>query len=155
PDLMDIDVVVKERNTGTIQLGAGYSTFSKFILNGQINQTNLFGRGQRLGLSIDFSNKASVFDLNFTEPYFWDTEWSLGGDLYVRRRKLTEYDEDKKGVGVHLGHPLADNLDGSIGYKIDDTTLKGNETSDDIFDLKTASGITSSVTLGLNYDSRD
>jgi len=27
PDLMDIDIVVKERNTGTIQVGAGYSTY--------------------------------------------------------------------------------------------------------------------------------
>lgn len=45
-DRMDIDIVVKERNTGTIQVGAGYSSFAGFVFNGQVNQTNLFGKGQ-------------------------------------------------------------------------------------------------------------
>lgn len=155
-DIMDIDVTVKERNTGTIQLGAGYSSFGGFLLNGQVSQTNLFGRGQRLGLSIDFSDRSSVFNLNFTEPYFMDTEWSVGGDLYVRKRKLSEYDEDKQGVGVTLGHPLAENLDGSIGFKIDDTKLDLNDDGDrDLFPVDQASGITRAVVTSLAYDSRD
>ncbi|MCB0349929.1 MAG: outer membrane protein assembly factor BamA [Bdellovibrionales bacterium] len=157
PDIMDIDVVVKERNTGTIQLGAGYSNFGGFLLNGQVNQINLFGRGQKLGLSIDYSDKQKVFNLNFTEPYFMDTEWSLGGDLYSRDRKLTEYDEDKKGVGIRVGHPLAPYLEGSIGYKIDDTTLtlKGDPPDTDLFPVETANGLTSAVTMSLAYDKRD
>lgn len=156
PNIMDIDVVVKERNTGTIQLGAGYSNYGGFLLNGQVNQINLFGRGQKLGLSIDFSDRQKVFDFNFTEPYFMDTEWSLGGDIYVRNRKLTEYDEDKMGVGFRVGHPLAPYLDGSIGYKIDDTKLKLKpETDTDLYPVETANGITSSLTSSLTYDTRD
>ncbi len=156
PDIMDIDVAVKERNTGTIQLGAGYSNFGGFLLNGQINQINLFGRGQKLGLSIDYSSRQKVFDLNFTEPYFMDTEWSVGGDIYVRQRKLTEYDEDKKGVGISIGHPLAPYLNGSIGYKIDDTKLDlDSDADEELFPVDTANGITSSVTASLAYDRRD
>jgi outer membrane protein insertion porin family len=156
PDVMDIDVVVKERNTGVVQLGAGYSNFGGFLLNGQINQINLFGRGQKLGLSIDFSDKQSVFNLGFTEPYFNDSLWSVGGDLYVRKRKLSEYDEDKQGFGLRVGHPLAKNLDGNIGYKIDDTTLDLDEDSDeDLYPVETANGLTSAATMSLNYDTRD
>ncbi len=156
PDIMDIDVVVKERNTGTIQLGAGYSTFGGFLLNGQINQINLFGRGQKLGLSIDWSTQQKVFDLSFTEPYFNDTEWSLGGDLYASDRLLTEYEENKKGVGIRVGHPLAPYLEGTLGYKIDKTLLTLTDNGDpELFPVNTANGLTSSVTAGIAYDTRD
>lgn len=156
PDIMDIDVVVKERNTGTIQLGAGYSNFGGFLLNGQVNQINLFGRGQKLGLSIDYSSRQQVFDLNFTEPYFMDTEWLVGGNLYVRRRELSDYDEDKKGIGLQIGHPLAPYLSGSLGYKIDETVLDLKADADDeLFPVETANGITSAVTGSLSYDKRD
>lgn len=156
-DLMDIDIKVKERNTGTITVGAGYSSFSGFVLNGQVNQTNLFGRGQKLGVSIDFSDKNELFNLNFTEPYFRDTEWSVGGDLYSKRRELTEYDDNRKGAALRIGHPLAPYLRGVIGYKWDDTDLELNEqTGDpDLFDVDTANGITSALTMSLIYDKRN
>lgn len=156
PEIMDIDIVVKERNTGQIQLGAGYSNYGGFLLNGQVSQTNLFGRGQNLGLSIDFSNKRKVFDLNFTEPYFMDTEWSLGGSVYYSDRELPEYDESKQGIGIRVGHPLARYLEGSIGYRVDDTTLKLHAGGDKIlYPVETANGITSAVTSSIVFDNRD
>ncbi|MCB0422888.1 MAG: outer membrane protein assembly factor BamA, partial [Bdellovibrionales bacterium] len=156
-DLMDITIKVKERNTGTITVGAGYSSFSGFVLNGQVNQTNLFGRGQSLGVSIDFSDKNQLFNLNFTEPYFMDTEWSVGGDLYSRRRELPEYDDNRKGAAIRVGHPLAPYLRGIIGYKIDDTDLELDpKTGDpDLFDVDTANGVASAVTASLIYDKRN
>lgn len=155
-DLMDIDIVVKERNTGTIQVGAGYSSFAGFVFNGQVNQTNLLGRGQKLGVSIDISDKQSLFKLSFTEPYFNDTEWSLGFDAYQSQRTLTQYREVKKGGAVRVGHPLAPYLRGFIRYKVDDTDLTLTDEGDpDLFPVETANGLTSSVTLTLEYDKRN
>lgn len=156
-DVMDIDVVVKERNTGTIQIGAGYSSYSKFVLNGQINQINFLGKGQKLGASIDISEKQKLFKFSFTEPYFKDTEWSAGVDAYRSQRSPTEYDETKTGGAVRLGHPLAPYLDGFVRYKLDKTELKLDpETGDPaLFPVETANGTTSSVTLTLEYDKRD
>ncbi len=155
-DIIDYDIQVKERNTGTIQVGAGYSSFQGFVLNGQVNQINLSGRGQKLGASIDISKKQSLFKLSFTEPYFNDTEWSLGGDLYQSRRSLTEYSETKKGAAVRVGHPLAPYLDGFLRYKLDDTELKLPSDGDSqLFPVNTANGLTSSATATLEYDKRD
>lgn len=155
-DLMDIDIVVKERNTGTIQVGAGYSSFAGFVFNGQVNQTNLLGRGQKLGVSVDISDKQSLFKLSFTEPYFNDTEWSLGFDAYQSQRTLSQYKEVKKGGAVRVGHPLAPYLNGYIRYKIDDTDLTLTDQGDpDLFPVDTANGLTSSVTLTLEYDKRN
>lgn len=156
-DIMDIDVVVKERNTGTIQIGAGYSSYSKFVLNGQVNQINFLGKGQKLGASIDLSEKQKLFKFSFTEPYFKDTEWSAGVDAYRSQRSPTEYAETKTGGALRLGHPLAPYLDGFIRYKLDETELKLDpETGDPkLFPVETANGTTSSVTLTLEYDKRD
>ena len=156
-DLMDIDIVVKERNTGTIQVGAGYSNFNGLVFNGQVNQTNFLGKGQKLGVSIDLSKRTKLYKFSFTEPYFMDTEWSTGGDLYRSSRILTEYEETKTGAAVRVGHPLAPYLDGFIRYKLDETELKIDpRTGDpDLFPVQTANGTTSSLTFTLEYDKRD
>lgn len=155
-DVMDIDIVVKERNTGTIQVGAGYSSFQGFVFNGQVNQINFLGRGQRLGASVDLAKNQELFKLNFTEPYTFDTEWSTGFDLYQSRRALLEYDEVKRGAAIRVGHPLAPYLDGYFRYKLDETRLTLDSTGDDkLFPVETANGTTSSVTFTLEYDRRN
>lgn len=162
PDVMDLDIVVKERNTGTIQIGAGYSTYSQFIFNGQVNQINLFGRGQRLGISVDLSSNQSLFNFNFTEPHFFDSDWSVGFDAYQSRRVLQEYTETKKGGALRLGHPLAPYLNGFIRYKLDNTEIGLDATYGDPSLFPTASdqpgnpnGNTSSATFSLEYDKRN
>jgi outer membrane protein insertion porin family len=155
-DLMDIDIVVKERNTGTIQVGAGFSSFAGFVFNGQVNQINFLGRGQSLGASVDISDLQSLFRLNFTEPYFMNTRWVLGFDAYQSRRFLTQFSEVKRGGAVRVGHPLAPYLNGFIRYKYDSTDLELDSRGDpDLFPVETAEGVTSSVTLTIEYDKRN
>ncbi len=170
PDIQDLDVAVKERNTGSIQVGAGYSSFSAFVFNGQLQQTNLFGKGQKLGVTADLSKQTTVFKLSFTEPYFYDTKWSVGGDLYRSEIKRDIYTEIKQGAALRLGHPLAPYLEGYIRYKNDNTKINpgGDDVPDPtvpgtwmstfdevLYPVKTANGNTSSVTFTLEYDKRD
>ncbi|MEZ4871480.1 MAG: outer membrane protein assembly factor BamA [Bdellovibrionales bacterium] len=156
PDVIDIDINVKERNTGTIQLGAGYSSYSKFVINGQVNQMNLFGLGQKLGASINFSEKESNYNLNWTDPYFRDTKWSFGIDAFQLSQTRTEYEQEKKGGAVRLGYPLAPYLYGFVRYKYEDIYIDLNENSDEsLFDTATVNGITSSVTVTTQYDRRN
>lgn len=165
-DLMDIDIVVKERNTGTIQVGAGYSTYSNFIFNGKVDQINLFGRGQKLGVAVDVSSVNKVYNLNFTEPYFLDSLWSVGGDAYQSGRDITVYYEDKLGAALTLGHPLAPYLRGFLRYKyertiitlpdkVDSQNLPNLNYNPDLYPVGTANGDTSSVTATLEYDKRN
>lgn len=165
-DLMNLDIVVKERNTGSIQVGAGYSTYSQFIFNGQVNQANLMGRGQRLGVSIDLSSNQSLFNLNFTEPYFLDTEWSVGFDAYQSKRTTTEYEETKKGGAVRVGYPITRFLRTFLRYKLEQSEINLDEKvgDKDLFPVPTSTdpnpqgnpnGLTSSGTLTLEYDKRN
>ncbi|MGZ3768075.1 MAG: outer membrane protein assembly factor BamA [Bdellovibrio sp.] len=162
-EVMNVDISVKERNTGQIQLGAGYGTSQGFTLQGSVNQANFMGKGQNLGASLNLSNTGSYYSLSFTEPYFADTLWSVGTDLYQSANSgRADYDENHKGGAIRFGHPLAEFTRGYLRYKYDDTQLltKSDSTGKPItdpylFPLATASGITSSITGTLEYDTRN
>lgn len=162
-EIMNVDIAVKERNTGQIQLGAGYGTSQGFTLQGSVNQANFLGRGQNLGASLNLSNTGSYYSLSFTEPYFRDTLWSVGADLYQSANSgRADYNENHKGGAIRFGHPLAEYTRGYIRYKYDDTELETKYdsaglpiTDTDLFPLNTASGVTSSVTGTVDYDTRN
>ena len=163
PDQLNIDIVVKERHTGSVQLGAGYSSQDKFTLTGQVNETNFLGKGQRLGVSLNHSIRVTDFSLNFTEPNYDDSDWLIGGDLYQRISSRNDFDQKITGGAARLGHPMGEYLNGVLRYRNDITKLTGhtdsktNESRTDpaIFPLETASGRTSSITGTLEYDRRD
>lgn len=154
-DLLNIDISVKERNTGSIQVGAGYSSYRGASFNGQVNQANLFGRGFKLGASASLSSGENLFNINFTDPYFLDTNWSAGIDIYQTDRKVPDsYKELKTGGALRLGHPLARFLAGYLRYKYDDTRIELEPLADPVL-FSGADGSTSSLTATIEYDHRD
>ncbi|PWU13745.1 MAG: outer membrane protein assembly factor BamA [Bdellovibrio sp.] len=162
PDLLNIDISVKERNTGSIQLGAGYGSATAFTLTGQINQANFLGKGQKLSAGVNISNIASLYNLNFTDSYFMDTEWTLGFDAYKSQTNRNYYIENKLGGAFRFGHPLGEYLFGTVRYRLDRadfstiSDLNGVLITDPtLFPLSSISGITSSITGILEYDRRN
>ena len=156
-DVVNIDIQVEERQTGSLHVGAGYSDLQGVSLMGQVNQNNLLGRGQRLSVTVNWSQRENIFNIDFTEPYFKDTKWLLGFNVYKTQRHFrTLYDDDRIGGEVRLGYPLGPNLRGIIGYKLDDTqlTLKDDEHRD-LFPIETVNGLTSAIELSLVYDKRN
>jgi outer membrane protein insertion porin family len=158
-DLMDIDIVVKERNTGSFQLGAGYSSFSGIIFNAQLNQQNFLGKGQNVGLQLDYSNIQRRYRLNFTEPFFLDTLWTTGFDIYRNESNIPGLFREKvEGGAIRLGHPIYSRyFYGFLRYKLDNTELDmiPGPNATDVLDPQSAEGITSSVTASVEYDRRN
>jgi outer membrane protein insertion porin family len=163
-DTLDITIVVKERHTGTLTIGAGYSSADSFIANAQVAEENFLGRGQRLAFYGLYSKNASRFNLSFDEPYFWDTVWSVGGDLYRASRDVRtgiasgvtviSYDELKFGGDVRVGHPIAEYVRGYITYKAEDVRIQ-NPFNDAVLDLSKNEGLTSSLGATIARDTRD
>ena len=50
PHLMNTTVEIKEKSTGTFQVGAGFNSTERFIITAQISQENFLGNGQSLAL---------------------------------------------------------------------------------------------------------
>ena len=87
-DLIVATVEVKEKATGTFQLGAGFSSYENFILTGQISQQNFLGWGQTLSLQLQWSSIRQLGQIQFVEPYFLDTSWTFAFDVYATESSL-------------------------------------------------------------------
>ena len=106
PDRIIVNFEVAEKPTGTFQLGAGFSSQETFLLNGQIQQENLFGRGQSLSLNLQFSGIRQLAQLRFVEPYLFGTTWSSSLELYKILQQRQDFNRDSTGGSMTFGHPL-------------------------------------------------
>jgi outer membrane protein insertion porin family len=111
-DQVDLNLNVTEKSTGSIMVGAGFSSTEGLILSGSINQANVFGTGDALGLQISSGSVNRVYSISFTDPYYTLDGVSLGYDVYRRDIDTTtltgvgQYQSSTKGLGMRFGLPL-------------------------------------------------
>jgi outer membrane protein insertion porin family len=101
-------VAVTERSTGTFSLGAGYSTSDGVVGQGSITQENFLGRGWKLNLSASIGGKTSTYQVGLTDPYFLDTRWTLGVEIYRTEREWTDFSRRSTGGAIKVGYPVLD-----------------------------------------------
>ncbi|MGD8983391.1 MAG: outer membrane protein assembly factor BamA [Desulfobacteraceae bacterium] len=160
-DLMVLDINVKEQPTGSFSFGAGYSGFENLIGNFSVSQNNLFGRGQRLSGSATIGSRTQNIDVNFTEPWLFDSPISGGITFYTWERKYDEYTRDSFGGGLRVGFPLTYlRLDeftrGWVRYAYDDAKILdvAEDAAQSIKDM-VGKNVTSSFSVGIIRDSKD
>lgn len=134
PDRIVLEANVEEKPTGELQLSAGFSSLESFIFQGSIRQNNFRGRGQTIGLSVDYSRFTRSVQVSFTEPYLFDKNISLGVDIYRRdlnsfnqfnSNRNTTYKQATTGFSARVGVPLTEymSLIGRYTFNLDDVTL--------------------------------
>ena len=163
PNVVDIEVRVKERSTGQLVVGAGYSTGpAGFLFNAQLSQNNFLGNGQVAALSaqLQTGNGRSEYNLSLQEPFVGHSLWSLGGSLYQLRRDVIylignrSYSEVKTGADVKLGHPVREFTNLYLTYRFEHSYVNSIiDTS--IFKPEQLNGNLSSVMANIVYDKRD
>ena len=120
---MDLVVEVKEKPTGAFSIGAGYSSVDALMFMAEVSQNNFMGRGQRMALSAQVSGTSARYNLSFTEPHFYDSQLSLGVDVYNWEREYDLYTRDSKGFAARFGYPVWELWDASFSYGYDNTDL--------------------------------
>jgi outer membrane protein insertion porin family len=121
-DLLDIDIQVKERSTGSVTLGAGYSSVQGFFFQGKIQEINLFGTGQSVTFETQWGKDDLVrsFSFEFLDPYAFDTDWSAGFDLFMSNSVIpNRYLTRRSGIHLKTGHPITDDIQGFFTYKFE------------------------------------
>ena len=106
--LMNVDVNVKERSTGTFSVGAGYSSVDGAVFQGSITQENFLGRAWKLNLAASLGGSSTTYQLGLTDPYFLDTRWTLGGEIYQTEREWDDFSRDATGFAIKAGHPVGE-----------------------------------------------
>ena len=108
PSLVNVDVNVKERSTGTFSLGAGYSSVDGFVGQGSVTQENFLGRGLKLNLAGSLGGDSTTYQIGLTDPYFMDKDLTLGFELYDTTREWDDFSRDATGGAIKLGMPVYD-----------------------------------------------
>ena len=155
-DILDVEITVKERSTGTITLGMGYGSVQKFFLTAQIAEINLFGRGQSLSLSGQYAQdrRSRTLTLGFTEPYMFDTTWSGGFDVFLTSYPIPgRYLLYKRGAHLKGGHPLSDDVSAFLTYKFENLRL--DELASPLIDVRADQGNLSSIGVSVVRDVRN
>ncbi len=163
-DKLDIIVKVTEAATGSIMLGGGYGSYDKFMLNGSINDSNIFGSGLGLGFSADVSARSNRFELSLKNPAINDSDFNGDVEIHNSESEINKdlYDTtiNTKGFSFALGRQLFRDFYAGARYKLDfieenysynttvpNATITNPYTSQDY--------ISSSITPYINFDNTD
>jgi len=167
-DRLDLLVDVKEASTGSFSAGAGVSSGESFLFNVRLSEINLFGRGQRLVLNADFGSIRRNFSLDFTEPYFMDTQLTTGVSLFNWRLIFDQFTRSGTGASVRALYPFTalgwkqvggfslEDARMGLEYRIEDADITDvNSDAPTVIQTSQGSSWTSSITPRLVRDTRN
>lgn len=163
-DQVDLVLTIKEKPTGNLLLGAGFSSADKVSLTASIKQENVFGTGNYLGLEFNTSKSQRTIVLSTIDPYFTVDGISRAFDVYYRTSTpLNSQGEDYKlvtpGGSVRFGVPFSEFDTVFFGIGFERTEIQGtNNLPDSYFRYREQFGTTSTsvpLTIGWTRDQRD
>ncbi|MBR4742383.1 MAG: outer membrane protein assembly factor BamA, partial [Desulfovibrio sp.] len=118
-DEVDLKVKVKEANTGALMGGIGYSTYYDVGVTASIMERNLFGRGYWLQLQGFFSWRVSSGVFSFTNPRLYDTDLSVGDDLYYTRQYWDNFKKETAGNTFRIAYPVGEYTILGASYRLE------------------------------------
>ncbi|MFO1211615.1 Beta-barrel assembly machine subunit BamA [Paenacidovorax caeni] len=164
PDQVDLVINVAEKPTGSLQLGAGFSSAEKIALSFSIKQDNVFGSGNYLGVDVNTSKYRRTLVFSTTDPYFTQSGISRTFDLYYRTDKPYQdqggnYEIVTTGTSVRFGVPFSEVDTVFFGGGLEHTRIKaGTNIPAAYLAYADAYGYSSNgvpLTIGWSRDDRD
>ncbi|MBF8302909.1 MAG: yaeT [Candidatus Dadabacteria bacterium] len=153
-DQLDINVKLKEKPTGFFSIAGGFSSVETFIFAGQIQESNLFGYGRNLSLSAQIGGVTRLFLLNYTDPHFLDSDWTLDVLGFQTDREFQDFSRFSFGGSVTLGRRLLRDLTGRITYRLEHVDVD-NVSEDAFLLISETPRLISSVGIGFVWDTRN
>lgn len=152
-----VQVEIKEKSTGTFQVGLGFSNVESFIFTAQVQQQNFLGWGQSVSASAQLSGLRSFFQLSYFDPYFLDTNFIFSVDAYRTQLDYFGFVRDAFGGTASLGYYLvADEMSVNLGYTYESVNVQaGSSAVGTPLAGQYRSGSTSAVRASWTWDKRN
>lgn len=127
-DQVDVRYTVKEKSSGNIMAGAGFSQSQGLVLNASISQNNFLGTGKRMSASFNNSSVNTVYSLGYTNPYYTIDGVSRGFNISYRttdaeEANTSDYSTETFNAGINFGLPLNERDRIGLGLDIEFTSL--------------------------------
>jgi outer membrane protein insertion porin family len=164
PDQVDLNLTVTEKPTGSLQVGAGFSSAEKLALSFSIRQENAFGSGNYLGVEVNTSRYNRTLVFSSVNPYFTKDGISRTIDVYHRSSRPYQdqggdYRLVTEGAGMRFGVPFSEYDTVFFGANLERTSIEpGTNIPAAYLDYAERFGYTSNgipLTVGWSRDSRD
>jgi len=167
-DEKDLLIRVTEKPTGTINLGAGFSSIDSVTGFFEVTQTNfdLFGwgndftgAGQRFRLSLRGGNERRDFSISITEPGFMDQRLALSVEGFYRDLLFlspsNQYDQTQYGGSVSLRKSLGEFTYGVVKLTGENIEIDANANASPAFIAEEGKFTKVSVGFDIVNDTRD
>jgi outer membrane protein insertion porin family len=163
-DQVDLTVNVVEKPTGSVSLGAGFSSTEKVALSFGIRQENAFGSGNYLATEVNTSKYNRTIVISTTDPYFTPEGISRTIDVFHRTTRpylgdLNAYSLVSSGAGMRFGVPFSEIDTVYFGANLEQTSIRpGNNLPNAYVEYMQQFGYTSNslpFTIGWARDGRD
>src|SRR6267154_749374 len=154
-DKMIVEVAIKEKLTGTFQVGFGFTGGESFFGQAQLSQNNLFGYGHTASLGLQISSIRQLFQLSYLDPYFLDTPWTASVDLYRSELLFTGFSRLAVGGALTGGYEVWEDFRFFATYTLENVSVDASGATAQLLLNQFTSGRTSSLRFSFNYDKRD
>ena len=154
-----IETQVEETTTGSVSVGASFSTNSGLGLQFGFSERNFLGRGQKLDFNILGTADTLNYNIGFVEPAFLSRDVALGLDFAFRETDNDTNREFETAIGVFrpsLEFPTGDNGRLNLFYNARYEELSDFNGVSTILQAETDEGSlwTSAVGYEYSYDTR-
>lgn len=129
-DQVDIKFAVKERPSGNLLLGMGFSQSQGIIFNTNITQNNFLGSGKSVSFQFNNSEINQIFRLGYVNPYWTLDGVSRGFNVSYQKTdsgnnsNTTEFKSEIFSGGVSLGVPISEYNTIAVQLAYEATTLE-------------------------------
>jgi outer membrane protein insertion porin family len=165
PGRKDLNVVVQEKRTGSLNFGLGFDSNQGLVGFSELNQGNFditnwrtfTGAGEKFRARFQIGTLQTQALISLTEPYFLDQRLALGEEVYYLDSQYYSnvYNERNYGFDIFLRKPITNFLAARIQYRFQDTNIYGISTTDPIVLAQSGDTLESRMTFELTYDKRD
>ena len=174
PGDLDLDVYLQEARTGRLMFGVGVNSnaglVGSIILSEQnfditrpptslsdiLNGTAWRGGGQSFRLEAVPGSIVSRYLISWTDPYIFDTDYSLGVSGYFYQRFFRDWDERRGGGRVTLGRQLTDTISVGASLRLVNVRISGQQVpSPPLLADAVGDSVLSTFRVFVSHDTRD
>lgn len=165
PGRKDLNVVVQEKRTGSLNFGLGFDSNQGLVGFAELNQGNFditnwrtfTGAGEKFRARFQIGTLQTQALISLTEPYFLDQRLALGEEVYYTDSQYYSdvYNERNYGFDIFLRKPITNFLAARVQYRLQDTDVYGVTTTDPLILEQAGNTLESRMTFELTYDKRD
>jgi outer membrane protein insertion porin family len=172
--LRDIHLHVDEAQTGRILFGVGVNSDAGLLGNIIISEQNFDrtrwpasfddivngdafrGGGEEFRLEAAPGTQFSRYLISWRDPNIFDLPYSLGVSAHFFQRNYREWDEERAGGAITIGHAFTDQIRASLGLRAENVNVDNPDrpTPPELLEVLGDNFLTT-VSLGLEHDTRD